>query len=298
MTLDPLTSGGYPALYEQANAASLRGQSRYLQALRFRLSGMIAATIGGTVILASGYNLIGGWVALLGFLIAIAAESYSSITAPDKAWYEGRAAAESVKTLTWRYVVRGSTFAGEPDKESDRRFLERLRDALHDLHEVELSEPSSGSEQITVAMKNLRASSFEDRKIAYRDGRIEDQRSWYASKSEANGKAGRSWTLAILLLEGLGVVGAILTIVGALSIDLLALFAAVAAALTAWAQAKQHKNLATAYGITAQELAGVKSELALIGDEVGWARFVNEAEEAISREHTLWRASRGVRIRK
>jgi len=31
-------------------------------------------------------------------------------------------------------------------------------------------------------------------------------------------------------------------------------------------------------------------------DEDEWATFVNESEEAISREHTLWRASRGVDI--
>jgi hypothetical protein len=65
--------------------------------------------------------------------------------------------------------------------------------------------------------------------------------------------------------------------------------------VTAWVQAKQYQNLATAYGVTSQELSSVASEVATLTDEALWARFVREAEQTISREHTLWRASRGVR---
>jgi hypothetical protein len=55
--------------------------------------------------------------------------------------------------------------------------------------------------------------------------------------------------------------------------------------------------LSTASGVTSQELAAVASELEALTDERLWAQFVAEAEEAISREHTLWRASRGLRMR-
>ena len=60
-------------------------------------------------------------------------------------------------------------------------------------------------------------------------------------------------------------------------------------------EAKQHPNLATAYGIASQELASIATELATLPGEERWAAFVGQAEEAISREHTLWRASRGLR---
>lgn len=82
--------------------------------------------------------------------------------------------------------------------------------------------------------------------------------------------------------------------VGWIDVDLLGIFAAAAAAATAWMQAKQHRNLATAYGVTSQELAAIASELEALSDESAWADFVTEAEDAISREHTLWRASLGV----
>ena len=62
----------------------------------------------------------------------------------------------------------------------------------------------------------------------------------------------------------------------------------------AWIEAKQHRNLATAYGIASQELASIETELPTKNSEEGWAAFVGQAEEAISREHTLWRASLGL----
>ena len=34
-----------------------------------------------------------------------------------------------------------------------------------------------------------------------------------------------------------------------------------------------------------------------LADEAMWAQFVDAAEEAISREHTLWRASLGIPVR-
>ncbi|KQP29325.1 hypothetical protein ASF38_00685 [Aeromicrobium sp. Leaf272] len=77
-------------------------------------------------------------------------------------------------------------------------------------------------------------------------------------------------------------------------IDLVGLIAAGAATMTSWSQAKQYSTLATAYGITAQELATIKSEIDSV-PESEWADYVGQAEEAISREHTLWRASRGIR---
>jgi hypothetical protein len=52
-----------------------------------------------------------------------------------------------------------------------------------------------------------------------------------------------------------------------------------------------------AYSLTSQELAAVRSDWDADRTEEEWAEFVDEAEEAISRKHTLWRASRGVEAR-
>ncbi|WP_309105219.1 DUF4231 domain-containing protein [Microbacterium sp.] len=291
---DPLYGGGYPAFYESADAASLTGQNQYLLAMRVRLGGLVLGTIGGSVFVSTGFVALGGWMALGGFLVALVAEIWNAVQKPDRAWYEGRAAAESAKTLAWRYAVKGESF--EDGTDANRELVARVTELLDDLKDVDLPSSSKTTDQVTAKMREIRSASFEERRSAYREGRIEDQRSWYAKKADWNRKAAHGWTLLLFVFELLGVVGGVLLITGTLTVDLLGLFAALAAAVTAWTQAKQFKTLATAYGVTAQELSGVKNELDEVKDEAEWAQFVGQAEEAISREHTLWRASRGVRI--
>ena len=49
--------------------------------------------------------------------------------------------------------------------------------------------------------------------------------------------------------------------------------------------------LASAYEVASQELAVIGAHGDWASDEPAWAHFVDQAEEAISREHTTWRAS-------
>jgi hypothetical protein len=232
-------------------------------------------------------------MALGGFLVALLAEIWNAVEKPDRAWYEGRAAAESAKTLAWRYAVKGESF--EEGTDADRELVARVTELLQDLKDVDLPSPSATTEQVTSIMREIRGGTFEERRSAYREGRVEDQRRWYAKKADLNRRASRSWTLFLFAFEFLGLIGGVLLITGAVTVDLLGLFAALAATVTAWTQAKQFKTLATAYGVTTQELSGVKNELDGVESESEWAHFVGQAEEAISREHTLWRASRGIR---
>jgi conflict system pore-forming effector with SLATT domain len=44
--------------------------------------------------------------------------------------------------------------------------------------------------------------------------------------------------------------------------------------------------------VASQELSTISGQVDLTTTEEDWAHFVDQAEEAISREHTLWRASR------
>jgi hypothetical protein len=120
-------------------------------------------------------------------------------------------------------------------------------------------------------------------------------RDWYSNKAKWNSTRARQWTIVLIASEFLGAASGALVAAGILGFDAMGICAAVAATVTAWVQAKHHQNLTTAYSITHQELASISSEVDLVEDEDDWAVFVGQAEEAISREHTLWRASRGIR---
>jgi hypothetical protein len=80
---------------------------------------------------------------------------------------------------------------------------------------------------------------------------------------------------------------------GWIDIDILGVAAAGAAAGTAWIQLKQHRTLAASYALAAQELSLALVRLENARDDEHWALEVSDAEEAISREHTMWLARHG-----
>jgi len=241
---------------------------------------------------------VGGALAFVAFATALAAELYGALARPERAWYEGRAAAESAKTLTWRYVVRGESFEDIADPTTDGRFISDVNEVIHDLSDLKLDLGEGIEPQISGAMRTLRAQPYQVRREAYINGRILDQQGWYTRKAKENKQRGQFWLIASIVFEFAGLIGGALRAFADLDVDLLGILVALAATATAWVQAKQHQNLATAYGVTALELASVAAEAEALDDESAWGRFVGEAEEAISREHTLWRASRGIQVRR
>jgi hypothetical protein len=283
-----------PALYRSADRESERAQRSYLRSLRVRLGALLVAAFGGALTLttAGGFQ-VGGGLAFLAFACALGAELFLATTSPLTTWYEGRAAAESAKTLAWRYMVRGEPFEVDtPDV--DKQFLAQTYSLLQDLQSIALGTAEPGAHQITDKMRRVRALDFNERRQVYLVDRIADQQRWYSEKARWNARRARVWVLISIVLEIAGLIGGALKAFGWISFDLLGFLAASAGVVVAWIEAKQHRNLATAYGIASQELASIASELPTVNSEERWAAFVSQAEEAISREHTLWRASRGL----
>lgn len=288
-----------PPLHDAASRSSLTAQLRFMRATRAQLGSLLIAAVGGAVTFEQGDVRIGAVVSLAGFVVALSIRGFLLTTRPAKAWYEGRAAAESVKTLAWRYAVGGHPFVRTiPDEEADRLFVQRCSDVLQGLTTLDIAFGSSA--QITDEMRSLRNAPLQTRKAAYEAGRIAEQQGWYSTKATWNQVRLTRWQLTLVVVEATGLLAAIARVAGWIDINLLALAAACSAAATAWLQARQHEQLAAAYALTAQELANVRSlvQHSPQDDEDSWAVFVQDAEEAISREHTMWRASRGVRLPK
>lgn len=299
-TTPPTTFRGsddLPLLYRCASHTSLTAQHRFLLALRLRLGGLLGAVAGAALpaCTVAGIN-VGGLIALVSFAVALAAELYVAITRPERTWYEGRAVAESVKTLAWRYMVRGESFEDIDDPEADRILQREITGILNGV-DLELGVVEATGPQVTEAMRAVRRSDYQTRRQIYLEQRIRDQEEWYSRKQAWNAQRGHRWLITTIMFEFLGLLGGAVWAFADVSFDFIGVFAAFAATITAWVQAKQYQTLATAYGITTQELGMVLSEAELVTSEAGWADFVGESEEAISREHTLWRASRGLRVR-
>ena len=280
-----------PGLFQAADRASLNGQRRFVRLTAWRLVLAAAAALTGAFSVTVGgldYAAIG---TVLAFVAAAVLEQYFLRDKPDRGWYDGRAVAESVKTLAWRYAVGANPFPKSLAGASvDARFNDQLLLLLDDAPDTELRPTSAPA--ISAAMRELRAGDLATRKQSYLTGRITDQQRWYASKAEYNRRRASWWRWALFLLEVLAALAALARVFHAVSFDLTGIFAAAMAGGVAWLGVKQHDSLARAYTLASHELSIIHARLEGQNSEEQWAAEVRDAEEAISREHTMWRASR------
>jgi hypothetical protein len=286
-------------LFRSADATAIAAQRQYLLAIRVRLYLLVAAAAAGAVSVAAGGV---DWSSLAGAVALVAAaltELYLVRDRPEQRWYEGRAAAESAKTLGWRYAVGAEPFGIEAlsGRDADRLLVRRLGELLTDLDDLATEPVQGADEQITPAMRAVRAAPLPVRRAVYERWRIGEELAWYRAKSAWNQHRAHRLTLAVLAFEVAGAVGGLLRVAG-IRVDLLGVAAAGAAALGLWLQTRQHQVLAHAYAVTAQELSSIRSLIQWQDTEPEWTGFVDDAEAAISREHTLWRAKRGLPARR
>jgi hypothetical protein len=282
-----------PALYQSYSASSEGSQREFLRLTRASLVLLVLAAVAGAITLKrdNGPDWA-GVIAVLAFVGAGAARLVLLIRGPERRWYDARAGAESVKTVAWSYAVAGGAFGRTvvDEEAAERRFLGRLREIIDQVVPGAPSDPSAT--QISAVMRQLRGAALGERIAAYRSGRLDNQIDWYTRKASWNEARAKMWSWATIAILALGLIGGLLKATGELEVDLLGLAAAAAAATTAWLGTKDHAGLAQAYAVTAHELALVRDELASVDSELRWSQFVHDAEHAISREHTLWRARR------
>lgn len=280
-----------PGVHDAANKASQLGQKHYLRLSAARLWALLVAAVAGSASLAMGTLDLSGLVLLVSFTIAVIAEVGLIWFQPERDWYAGRAVAESTKTLAWRFAVAANPFGPSLDAAAAESLLqERVAEVLRRGRDRITVEP--GQAILTDSMLAVRALPFEERRRAYLRHRTDDQRSWYSTNAQRNQHRATTWRYGLLLGEVAAVVMAALAFGRDEPLDFAGLAAAFVASGAAWISLKQYSQLTSAYRIAAGELALQASALQSV-DEEDWAQAVADAEEAISREHTMWLASRG-----
>ena len=287
-----LSDSDLPSFFASADAASSAAQKATLRSSRLRLIGTLVAAVGASYSLFIGKFDVWAAVALLGFVLALGSEIYIAVVRPERDWYQARAGAESVKTLSWRYAVGADPFfLSLARSESKTLFRTRVSQvALQVAQAVPL--PTGDGSSPTAAMDQLRGSDLEIRRSVYLRDRTEVQRDWYTRKAQENRRAAILWRTLLLIAESVAVALAAGRLFGGWTIDLAGILAAAIGAGAAWLALKQHTTLRAAYALTAAELQKQITSLhAATAEE--WPQSVTDAEEAISREHTMWLASRG-----
>jgi len=249
----------FPELYAAAESTAQSGQHGFVRLeqidLLLLLGGALFTTIA--VYAPAGFKI---WTfvvaaALLGVTTIL--KSANTILHADRDWVDGRAAVESIKTLSWQYMMRVAPYDGD-DPTANAAFIASLRDILEahpNLRPVAI-DASSKIEQITPSMRRVRALPLvADRLRRYLDHRLGAQILWYAAKAGKLRRAAVRYFWIDLLARGAALVCAVLVIVLPDNKPSLAgLFSAVAAATTAWSQLGRNDELSKTYSAMAQRL--------------------------------------------
>lgn len=199
----------FPALYRSANKLSMDFQTHFFCALKLHL---------GLLVIAASLSIISipHWsvatLQLLALLGALSCSIYLFSKRPDRYWYAGRAVAESIKTITWRYVCCAEPFqSGDDVARID--FQQKLRAILDQNKDVAQEYTDYlGAPQITDVMAKMRELSLDDRKKTYASNRINDQLTWYTKKAAFNKKTSNGFFWALIATNGVAVFCAILRI--------------------------------------------------------------------------------------
>jgi hypothetical protein len=193
----------YPSLYQAADKASLNNQSTYVRLMGLNLSfmvigAMIAILKQLTPTIATGVYIISSIMLFSGIIISFILKFKKF----DDVWYQGRALAESVKTLTWRFMTCSEGFEANISLEqASSNFVQSLeeittkfKDYTQHFDSKKLKDPN-----ITDVMKQVRSSSLNERREYYATYRIEDQKEWYSSKAEYNRKKQNLWFIFVII---------------------------------------------------------------------------------------------------
>lgn len=282
----------FPAVYRAASESSARAQATLLRLYRANSVLLVAAAL---LSLLSFQHRALAVVATLLFLASLSLYIFERTQDLQSIWYQSRALAESVRTATWKLIMSADPFHDGSRAQKVKRFCQLLDEVLSQNKSIggRLAVAGAGLEQVTPEMLKAIDLSFEEKRDLYLSERIDHQRGWYAKKSCDNADASRRVFWAVVVAYSTAILLLLFRVADPsyewLPIEL---FAVVASSLIGWGKLKRHDELASSYALTAHEVGIIKNRFHDVQNEGELSKFVCDAENAFSREHTQWAARR------
>lgn len=288
-----LSSEDYPGLYRAADQAAQEAQSKYLWSVGSYLCIMI---MGAGLAIYADVSRPSAIVAAVVFLAGLGLALLQAFRRFDQIWYNGRAVAESVKTRTWRYMMKAGPYnPSGGEAVASNIFCKDLVAILRENAGLAPFLPADASTQdaISPEMGRVRRLSVPDRLDFFRYARIDEQRAWYAKRQRQNRQRGVRWFVILITTHAVAIALLLIQIgypnLGYLPTEL---FVVAATAALTWLHVKRFHDNATAYALAAHEITLIREQSASVSDEEDLSEFVMSAESAFSREHTQWIARR------
>ena len=288
----------FPSLYQSADRSSLSAQWRYLCLQKCHMGSLILGSVGAaivTIVPVTAVTWIYGALAIV-LAIGVVLTWVSRARGYDKVWFDCRAIAESTKTATWRFMMKAAPFKDDITAEqSFLKNLQKIREARPSNSKHLAQSFEADAQALSNFMKGIRQKSVDQRRDLYLKSRLRDQKIWYLKKAKFNSNKEECWFRAVVILQILAVAFAIIrSQLSGLPVNVVPLLMTFAAVAVAWSQMKRYGELTQSYSLAAQELGEQEAIASNVTTEAALLKLVEQAEETISREHTMWYARREV----
>lgn len=286
-----LSGAQMPGLFRVADNTAMVAQKRHVRVTLAQLGMLWVAVLAGVATQVTGNGSL-GFVGVGAYIVLVTVRVYGRISHHETIWYENRQLAESLRSLVWRYAVGGAPFAVQDPDPADDEYAARVTQLLDDMRHAPVPEGPADVQLITSEMREARARSLAERKETYATDRVLSQLQWYVGRARSD--AARSARLDVLYLvaSAAAVFFGLLQAFAVLRVNLLGMFAVIAATLYTWQSQRRYGKQASSYASAANKLTLVHTALGRAHSEEEWADFVDMAESGIAREHTSWRVAR------
>lgn len=279
----------FPGLYQSADKASLREQKKYFNGIATYLVLLIVAASLSFYDNIVNEPLIKIISATL-FLATLSIMIWLRVSKPDDIWYNGRAVAESVKTRSWRWIMKADPYESNDDTLVRKHFINDLKTILSQNESLigKIGLEASVEEPISNKMVQIRNLNRDERFDFYRHNRITNQALWYSKKAKFNKLKGAIWFWMTVVLHSIAIILLLCNIQHPALKFPIEVIAVAASSVLTWLQAKKHNELSSSYSLTAHEIVLIRAEIVSIENDSDLSDFIINCENAFSREHTQW----------
>ena len=275
-----------------ADAESVKAQRRYLRLLKIELLGLLGAVAMPVAALlwplaedSPRYFAIASAGSIL---LALTASFVNRGFKLLELWYTSRALAESLKSESWRFVMRAGDYMGQEAQTGFVRTVQSLMLTEIVKRRIPLLSEVTSEKLVTHEMTRLRSLAPAQRHAFYVAHRLTDQHAWYRERALANRQAETTWFVAAIGAQLVAFGCALWTIFEKGPVDIVSLAATAATSAVAWANSKDFSFHAQSYSNIAGELGRLMEESKEVQSDADLARLVDNVEHSISREHTIW----------
>ena len=281
-----LKHSDYPALYQSASDLSAKSQRNFYRALLWHLLLLFVAAVISIINSPEPEAAIFQALVLFG---ALSCAVYLFLVRPDRYWYSGRAVAESIKTITWRFISKAEPFISS-DNIDRSKFIQILKEIVEQNRDVaqRLTEHLDLA-QITDQMTTYRQGTVDQRRTLYIESRIVDQQKWYAQKAAYNKRTVTRFFIALMITNtfafGFAIAKVRYPTAPYWPTDAIVV---IAAGLLSWIQAKRFQELSASYALAAHEISLIREQSSHVMTDDELSKFIGDSENAFSREHTQW----------